>query len=125
MKRREIQGKTLWGISMLVLFGISYWFCRYALFQMHGMKQWPNLLAIIGITILVVATLYGNRIIPLASIVGYLGGFILAMIYNTDGVDQGGGRTNNAWIIWGMTFIISILTGFILSCIFKNRSKKY
>jgi hypothetical protein len=119
----EIKGKILWGFSMLVLFGISYWLCRFAFFQMHGMKQWPNLLAVMGITILVVAALFGNRIIPVASIIGYLGGFILAMIFNTDGVDQGGGRTNNAWIIWGTIFIFSILLGFILSCIYKNRPK--
>lgn len=124
LKRMEIKSTILWEISMLVLFGISYWLCRHAFFQIHGMKQWPNLLAVIGITILVIATLFGNRIIPVASIIGYLGGFILAMILNTDGVDQGGGRTNNAWIIWGTIFIFSILIGFILSYIFKNRSKK-
>lgn len=123
LKGMEIKGKILWGFSMLVLFGISYWLCRFAFFQMHGMKQWPNLLAVMGITILVVAALFGNRIIPVASIIGYLGGFILAMIFNTDGVDQGGGRTNNAWIIWGTIFIFSILLGFILSCIYKNRPK--
>jgi hypothetical protein len=119
-----VKSKILWGISMLVLFGVSYWLCRYAFFQMHGMKQWPNLLAVVGITILVVATLFGYRIIPVASLVGYLGGFILAMILSTDGVDQGGGRTNNAWIIWGTIFVLSILIGLILSCIFKNKSKK-
>jgi hypothetical protein len=119
-----VKSKILWGISMLVLFGVSYWLCRYAFFQMHGMKQWPNLLAVVGITILVVAALFGNRIIPVASLVGYLGGFILAMILSTDGVDQGGGRTNNAWIIWGTIFVLSILIGLILSCIFKNKPKK-
>ena len=77
MKRKGVKSKILWGISMLVLFGVSYWICRYAFFQMHGMKQWPNLLAVFGITIVVVATLFGNRIIPVASFVGYLGGFIL------------------------------------------------
>jgi 4-amino-4-deoxy-L-arabinose transferase-like glycosyltransferase len=123
LKSMELKSKILWEISMLVLFGISYWLCRYTFFHMHGMKQWTNLLAVIGITILVVATLFGNRIIPVASIIGYLCGFILAMLLSTDGVDQGGGRTNNAWIIWGMIYIFSILIGFILSCILKNKPK--
>jgi hypothetical protein len=50
-----------------------------------------------------------------------MGGFILAMIFNTDGIDQGRGRTNNAWIIWGTIFSFSILFGFILTLISKQK----
>lgn len=117
----DIKNKTMWGISMIGLLGISYWLCRFSFFEMHGMKQWPNLLAILSIAIIVIATIFGNRIIPVAAVVGYMGGFILAMIFNTDGVDLGGGRTNNAWIIWGTVFIFSILIGIILGFISKQR----
>lgn len=50
-------------------------------------------------------------------IVGYIGGFILGMLFNTDGIDQGGGRINNGWIILGIAFIVSILAGIILEFI--------
>jgi hypothetical protein len=117
----DIKNKILWGISMIGLLGSSYWLCRFSFFEMHGMKQWPNLLAILSIAIIVIATIFGNRIIPVAAVVGYMGGFILAMIFNTDGVDPGVGRTNNAWIIWGTVFIFSILIGTILGFISKQR----
>ena len=51
------------GISMVSFLGISYLLCRFAFYGMHGMKQWPNLLAIVGLIIIVVALLLGNRII--------------------------------------------------------------
>lgn len=108
---------------MIGLLGISYWLCRYTFFEMHGMKDWPNLLAMLSVFILVAATIFGNRIISVATIIGYLGGFILAMIFNTDGVDPRGGRTNNAWIIWGAVFIFSILIGIILTLINKQIHK--
>lgn len=50
-----------------------------------------------------------------------MGGFILAMIFNTDSIDPGGGRINNAWIIWGAVWFFSILIGLILGFISKQR----
>lgn len=121
MKRMDIKNKLLWGISTIALLGISYWLCRYIFFEAHGMKQWPDLLAAISIAILVIAVIFGNRIIPVSTVVGYMAGFIIAMTCNTDGVDPGGGRTNNAWIIWGTVYILSILIGFILSFIIRKK----
>ncbi len=54
---------------------------------MHGMKQWPNLLIIVGVIIIVISSLLGNRIVSGLTVVGYMGEFILAIIFNTDGVD--------------------------------------
>ncbi|HCL03178.1 MAG TPA: hypothetical protein DHW61_12355, partial [Lachnoclostridium phytofermentans] len=70
--------------------------------------------AIVGVITIVISVIFRNRIIPIATIIGYMGGFILAMIFNADSVDQGGGGTNNAWKIWGIVFILSILIGVIL-----------
>lgn len=124
MKLIDLKSKRLWGISMSGLLGISYWLCRYTFFEMHGMKQWPNILAILSIAILFIATIFGNRIISATTVIGYMGGFILAMTLNTDGIDPGGGRTNNAWIIWGIIFSLSILIGFILTFIKKHENVK-
>ena len=88
------------------------------------MKQWPNTLAIVGLITIVTASIGGRRILSVATVVGYISGFVLAMTFNTYGVDQGGGGTNNAWEIWGTVFICSILIGVILEFIFKQRHKK-
>ena len=88
-------------------------------FDLHGMKQWPNILAIIGLIVIVIASIADQRIIGVSTVAGYLGGFILTMIFNTNSLDQGGGTLNNAWIIWTALFIISLLIGLILNFIYK------
>ncbi len=92
---------------------------------MHGMKQWPDFLASLSIALVVLATLLGNRVVPIATVIGYIGGFALAMVFNTDGVDPGGGGTSNAWIIWGTIYISSILIGIMLGYISKQRRGVY
>lgn len=121
MKLMDRRNRILWGVSMIGLLAISYFLCRFVFFEMHGMKQWPNLLAIVGLIIIVIASISGRRSLSIATLIGYLGGFILAMIFNADGVDQGGGRTNNDWKIWGTVFIVSILADIILGYISKQR----
>lgn len=124
MKPIAIENKILWGVSMIVLLAISYWLCRFVYFGIHGMKQWPNMLAIVGLITIVIASIGGRRLLSVATVVGYMGGFIVAMLFNTYGIDQGGGRTNNAWEIWGVTFILSILISIFLGFISKQRHKK-
>ena len=82
------------------------------------------MLAIVGLITIVIASINGRRLLSVAAIVGYLGGFILGTIFNTDGVNHGGGGTNNAWKIWGTVFICSILISIILDFISKQRHKK-
>ena len=57
-------------------------------------------------------------------VIGYMGGFILAMIFNTDRIDQRGGKLNNGWIIWGAIFSLSILIGIVLSLMSKKKVDK-
>lgn len=123
MKTPNRKNKILLGVSMIGLLAISYWIFRYALFDIHGMKQWPNILAIVSLIIIIIAFINNRRTISMMTIVGYIGGFILAMLFNTDGIDQGGGRINNGWIIWGIVFIVSILAGIILELIGKHSHK--
>lgn len=123
MKSINIKNKSLWGISMIGLLAISYYLCRFLFFEMHGMKSWPDTLAMVALVILVITTIFGKRITSIATLVGYIGGFVLSMIFNADGVDQGGGLVNNAWIIWGVIFVFSILIGIILEFISDKKHK--
>lgn len=120
MKLIDLKHKDLWGLSMAGLLGISYWVCRFLLFDMHGMKQWPDFLAVLSAAIIIIASLSGNRIVSAAAVTGYMGGFVLSMIFNTDGTDPGGGRTNNAWIIWGGVLLLLIMVGITFSIIYKH-----
>ena len=127
MKSMSIKNKILWGISTVGLLTISYWLFRFIFFETHGMKDWPSALAMASLIIIIIATIFGKKIIPILTLVGYIGGFIISMIFNIDSVDPGGGRTNNAWIIWGVVFIISILIGIILNFLYdkKDKNAKY
>lgn len=85
------------------------------------MIQWTNILTIVSLTIIIIASLLGRRISAIATVLGYIGGFALPMLFNSDGVDPGGGRWNNAWIIWILVYIIIILGGFIIDYIMHKR----
>lgn len=108
---------------MIGLLAISYWLSRFVFFAMHGMKQWPTVLVLFAALVIVLASLFGSRTISAATVIGYLVGFMLAMIFNTDGADPGGGRTNNAWIIWAVVCICSILIGVVVEIVSKKSMK--
>ena len=43
-----------------------------------------------------------------------IGGFAAGLIFGVDGVDHGGGATNNWWIIWTVVFLTAIGAGIVL-----------
>lgn len=100
---RSIRGIVSVGIVVL-----SYLLVRFPLFAMHGMKDWPDLLAILSIVVIVMASILKKRRVFVGVIVGYLGGFIFAMIFRQKGLDAGGGATSNGWILWITFLLISI-----------------
>ena len=48
-------------------------------------------------------------ITPLSASVSYIAGFFIAYLFQSDGTDPGGGRTNNLWIIWTVITIAAII----------------
>ncbi|SNR91659.1 hypothetical protein SAMN05446037_1001401 [Anaerovirgula multivorans] len=124
MKAIDIKNKILWGVALIGCLGLSYWLCRFAFFKMHGMKSWSNTLAMVSLIIIVIASIVGRRILSVATVAGYMGGFVFAMVFNTDGIDPGGGATNNAWMIWSIVFIVCLLIGLIVNIIYKGKIQK-
>lgn len=117
----ELKNKLFWGASTLGYLALSYRLVRYTFFEMHGMIQLPNVLAIISAIIIIIVSLLGKKISALASVAAYIGGFGLAMLFNADGVDPGGATTNNGWIIWIVAYAIILLGGFILDYTLNKR----
>jgi len=87
------------------------------------MKQYPVFLLAVGLIALIVAAIFDGRKIMIFTIIGYMGGFVLGMLFNTDGVDQSGARTNNAWWIWTVSFAVIILAGVIWEIVSKRRKR--
>ena len=99
-------------LSLCVLC-ISFVMCRYVFFDIHGMKQLPIWLFVVGMVSMAVSFFLKGKTIPICTAVAYIVGFIAGVLFQTNGLDAGGGTTNNLWIIWSTVFICLILIGII------------
>ena len=79
--------------------------CRYVFFDVHGMKQLPASLFGVGIVFLAISFFLRCKMAPIIIALAYLIGFVAGVVFGMDGIDAGGGATNNLWIIWTTVFI--------------------
>jgi len=89
----------------------------------HGMKSWPLYIFVFGLIAIVIAALTLSRKVMICVPVGYMIGFLSAWLFNTDGVDPGGGLLNDGWIIWTVSFLAIILVGIVWELIKKRTAK--
>ena len=99
-------------LSLCVL-SIGFVLCRYVFFDIHGMKQLPVWLFVVGVVSMAVSFFLEGKTTPICTAVAYIVGFIAGAIFQTNGVDAGGGTTNNLWIIWAVVFVCLTLVGII------------
>ncbi len=107
-------------VSLLVL-SISFIVVRYALFAMHGMKQLPLVLFLLIALELIALSFMRVKIVPLVSAISYPLGFAVGTLFQTNGLDAGGGAVNNLWVIWIGTVLGMIVVSVIAELI--NRKK--
>jgi len=107
------KSNLLWIAVSLAFYSVSYLLCRYV-FDSHGMSQFPLMLFVPGLVVLLVSYALKKRGLTVMTSAGYIAGFALAMAFNSDSFDEGGGLINNAWAIWAMGFIVSIVIGLLL-----------
>lgn len=108
-----LKNKMKWAMGTSLLLYLVYFLCRYMFIHLHGMKEWPFDLLVFGLIIISVAAFLNARRVMVLTVVGYIGGFAMGIMFGIDGVDPGGGKTNNKWLIWTLSFIIIILVGVI------------
>lgn len=87
-----------------LLLGSGYFLCRYGLLFLHGMHQWPFLLFVVGLLFVAIYAVCRKSIAVLVTGAGYLLSFFLGVLFQSDGVDPGGGSTNTLWIIWTVAY---------------------
>lgn len=124
MRRDEFKRRFKWGVGALICLAASYWLCRFALFDLHGMKQWPNFLAAVGLGFILIAFAANLRWVAVAVALGYIVGFGIGVLFNRDALDAGGGGTNNLWMIWTVSFFIIVLIGFMVDMLKKYKSRR-
>lgn len=100
-------------ISLCVLLA-AYLLFRYLLFGLHGMKEFPLVLLIVGIAVIVVfGIVKGGRIAPLYTAVGYIVGFICGCVLERITYDPGGGQMSDFWKYWMGGFIAATVAGIL------------
>ena len=116
--------RILTALLSLVLLLAGYVLTRYMLFDLHGMKQWPQTLLIIGAVVVVAAWFQKSKLIPLITSVAYTVSFFAGVLFHTNSVDVGGTATNNLWIIWTGMYLLIILVSIIIELVsrFRNRA---
>lgn len=124
MKIESKKTRIFWVVGAIISLCVCFVLCSYLFFGLHGMKQYPIFLLAAGLIALIVAAFFDSRKVMIFTVVGYIGGFALGMIFAVDGIDQGGGATNSAWKIWTVSFIVAILIGVIWELVSKHLKKK-
>lgn len=111
------------GLLSLFILLISFIIIRYALFEIHGMKQIPLILFLPIFLAMIIFCFTKLKIIPFVFAVSYPIGFVLGNMFQTYGIDAGGGATSNIWIIWTSVIIAMIIISVITELINRNKSK--
>lgn len=107
-------------VAMLALQAGAWYFARHTFLDLHGMHEWPTVLAVVSAVLITVAGLADFRKLPKNALAGYVLGFAAARFFAGDGVDPGGGATSNAWLIWGGVFALLCLRGIIATVLART-----
>ena len=67
---------------------------------------------------------YEKEMDPAGHSLSYPIAFAIGALFQTDGADPGGGRTNSLWVIWTVVFICAIVLSAIGETVKKKRDIK-
>ena len=103
-------------VSLLVLAG-EYLLVRGPLFYLHGMMQWPQILALAAAAGILLSVGLDLKNLDLFSAAGYGCGFLAGLLFHQYGTDPGGGRTDNLWLIWTSVLLLFMILGLVLTVV--------
>lgn len=115
MENDRKKDKLIWTIKILITYLITYLLCRRAF-----SKEWAWVLFLFGFAIILIASCFYLKKVMVFTVFGYIIGFLSGLIFNKDGRDIGGARTNNAWLIWTIVFLVIVTIGIIWEIINKR-----
>ena len=109
----------------LLVFTTAFILLHYSpLGAVHGRSDAALIVAIFGVFSLLIAYIFSFKYLMVTATLGYIPALLLGVIFNTDGVDGGGGVTNNLWQIWLVSYWVFIGVGLILDIIKKLHRRK-
>lgn len=108
-------------LASLCVLCAGYLLCRYVFFAVHCMKQWPACLFLLGLAVLGISFFAKKKWTPLVTSFSYPIAFAIGALFQTDGTDPGGGRTNSLWAIWTVVFVCATVLSAAGETVKKNR----
>ena len=131
MTKNKQTNRIVYMLITSATLGLSYLLFGHLLFFLHKMRQWPFILFVFGLCIIVISTFFDARTISAAVVIGYISGFIIGEILGSTyyvyvGHDLWIAR-HNMWFIWTIVYLLCILLGLIWDILrkkLKNNKKK-
>jgi len=119
--------RILWALGAKLALCIAYLLCGHVFLSLHGMGQWPIVLFVFGLIMIVSAAIFDGRRLMVCTVLGYLIGFALGMglHWDTYHPERGPGvYTNNNWLIWTLVFLLFIGVGIVWEIVRCKRSRR-
>lgn len=107
-------------VTALGMLIIGFALGRYVFFDVHGMKDFPIALLILGLAVMVISVLASKKILPYFVSAGYIIGFIFGFLFQVTKIDTNGVSVNNLWVIWVGVYVAFIIAGFLCESFFKK-----
>lgn len=93
---------------------------RYVFFDVHGMKEFPVVLLVLGLVVMGISVLTAKKVLPYFISAGYIIGFVFGFIFQVTKMDVNGVSVNNLWVIWAVVDVAFIVVGFICEWCFRK-----
>ncbi len=110
-------------ISHVIALGIllvGFILGRYVFLDVHGMKEFPSVLLILGLVVMVISALTSKKVLPYFISAGYIIGFVFGFLFQVTKMDANGVSVNNLWVIWAGVYVAFIVAGFLCELCFKK-----
>ena len=87
----------------------------------NGIGGTGKMLALFALIVCACSFLMGGKLIPLITSCGYFITFLFAFFFQRNGVDPGGGTTNNFGKLWIISFAIVFVLSLYLESVYANK----
>lgn len=114
--------RTFWMEALFLAAGFLV--CRFALLPAHGMREWPQVMLLPGAAVMAVAAWKRLPVLGGFAAAGYLVSFGIGWLLQADGVDPGGGRTNNLWLIWLISDLCLCALGYAAEVLMRRKRSR-
>ena len=105
------------GLGILI---VGFVLGRYVFFDVHGMKEFPVTLLVLGLAVMLISVLTSKKVLPYFISAGYLIGFVFGFIFQVTKMDANGVSVNNLWVIWAGVYVAFIIVGFLCDAFLKK-----